>query len=70
MKIQKHNFTKSLYYLWAILLFWSFSACSDDDGISIYRVYTNMIGVPVTLAETVGASRNLRTLTRLLPSWT
>ena len=47
MKIQKHIFTKSLYYLWAILLFWSFSACSDDDGISIYRVYTNMIGVPI-----------------------
>ncbi|WP_154031029.1 glycan-binding surface protein [Bacteroides ovatus] len=47
MKVQKNIFMRSVHCLWAVLLLWSFSACSDDDGISIYRVYTNMIGVPV-----------------------
>ena len=47
MKVQNNIIMRSIRCMWAILLVWGFSSCSDDDGISIYRVYTNMIGVPV-----------------------
>ena len=51
---------------------------SEADAASVTSAETSYAGASeaeqetqdVTLAETVGASKNLRTLTRLLPSWT
>lgn len=47
MNVQNNIFTRSFHYIWSLLLIGILSSCSDDDGIAIYRVYTNMIGVPV-----------------------
>lgn len=47
MKRQGKIIKKSLWSVWMMLLLWSFSACSDDDGIAIFHVYTNMVGVEV-----------------------